>query len=366
MKRLSSFAFLPLLAWSLPASAEEPRFHVAAGGARAVGGEQSSEFATGGAGSGTIELPATSRLGLQGSAGAMVLSKGESPKDGTVAAKGTGAAFLGTVGVRLRGYGETRVAGPWMDVNGGVAHTGDLTRPAFDAHVGWDFRVSGTSRLDVGPFVGYTQIFQPDAELRGGDARVLVAGFSVSIGKKERARPAEPVGPEQNSPLPEPQIFDHDALAEAYDVCSDGDPPGDYGCAGEVRLFEDRILLDDIVHFAFDSAAIRERSYRLVRNVARFISAHPDIVDVSIEGHADQVGTETYNQRLSEARARSMRNLLVRFGVASTRLRVIAHGKSRPLVATLSREEQNRRVELFVTRERESKSVASAPGKGSR
>jgi outer membrane protein OmpA-like peptidoglycan-associated protein len=361
MKRRFSFVGLAILGWSASAAAEDPRIHVAAGAAQAVGGTQGSEFGTGGAGSGTVELPVASRLGVQASAGTVVLSKGDAPKDPTIAATSTGAAFLGSAGVRIRAFGATRVAGPWIDSNIGVAHTGDLTRPSFDAHLGWDVRVSQGSRIDVGPFLGYTQIFQPDAELRGSDARILTAGIAISLGAKERARPAEP--PSGEKPLPPPPAppgvvgaqpqEDHDALAEAWESCPDGEPIAEDHCVGEVRLFENRILLDDVVHFEFDSPWIRQRSHRLVQKIARFIKEHRDIIDISIEGHADAVGPMAYNQKLSEARAASMRDLLVFYGVERSHLRVVAHGNSQPKVATTKPEYANRRVELFVTRTRE-------------
>lgn len=371
MKRPAVVTCLSLLAWSSHALAVEPRVHVAAGGAHALGGPQSSEFGAGGAGTGTVELPATSRLGVQAGAGALVLSKGDAPKDSGLAPTGTGAAFMGTMGVRLRAFGATRVAGPWIDSNVGVVHTGDVTRPAFDAHLGWDIRVSQTSRIDVGPFVGYTQIFQPNAELRGDDARILTAGLSVSLGAKERARPAEP--PSRERPLPQmapppPPVFvqEHEEVAEAVDLCKDGAPPTEDGCGDGVRIFEDRILLDDVVHFEFDSAKIHKKSHGLVRNIAHFIKDHEDIVDITIEGHADEVGSDEYNKKLSEARATSMKTLLVANGVEATRLRVVAHGKSQPKIVTLKREVENRRVELFVTRTREAGNVAASHGRSSR
>ncbi len=371
MNRPAVLTCLSLLAWSAHAHAEEPRVHVAAGGAHALGGSQSSEFGVGGAGAGPVELAATSRIGVQASAGALVLSKGEPAKDAGIAPTSTGAAFMGTLGVRLRAFGAPKVAGPWIDGNVGVAHTGDVTRPAFDAHLGWDVRVSRTSRIDVGPFVGYTQIFQPNTELRGSDARILTAGISVSLGARERARPAEPKGVEnplpQLAPPPPPVLVqDREEVAEAVDVCKDGAPPTADGCGDGVRIFEDRILLDDVVHFEFDSAKIHRRSHSLVRNIARFIKEHDDIIDISIEGHADEVGTEEYNNRLSEARATSMKTLLVSFGVEAHRLRVVAHGKSQPKIVTLKREVENRRVELFVTRTRGAESVASSHGRNSR
>jgi len=88
---------LAALAWAEPASADEARFHATAGAAHAVGGTQQSEFGTGGGGSGTIELAVGNVMGVQASAGALVLSAGSAPSDGTVAKQSTGSAFLGTV-----------------------------------------------------------------------------------------------------------------------------------------------------------------------------------------------------------------------------------------------------------------------------
>src|SRR5690606_11802936 len=133
----------------------------------------------------------------------------------------------------------------------------------------------------------------------------------------------------------------------------DGAPPTEEGCGDGVRIYEDRILLEDIVHFEFDRARIRRQSRPLVRNIARFIGEHADIGDIRIEGHADEVGSDEYNRKLSEARAMSMKTMLVGFGVDASRLRVVAHGKSLPKIVTLRPEVQNRRVELFVTRTRD-------------
>ena len=315
-------------------------------------GQQQSEFGSGGVGSGVIELPVLARVGVQVSGGALVLGQGDAPKEQGIQPTKTGAAYFGTLGLRFRAYGRTKVAGPWIDANGGVAQTGDRTRPVFDAHLGWDVRVAKDSRIDIGPFVGFTQIFQFATELRSADARVLTAGISFSIGAKERAAPAGPPTPERELPPPPAFSPDQDRFAEAYDVCPEGEELEVERCETTVRIFEDRILVDDI-HFAFDSAWIRQESHRTVAKLAKFINSQQDIVDVSIEGHADEVGSAEYNQKLSEARARMMKTLLVQYGVARTRLRVVAFGKTHPKVQTARAEAANRRVELFVTRTRE-------------
>jgi outer membrane protein OmpA-like peptidoglycan-associated protein len=358
--RKSYLFVLAALAWPGVASADDPRVHVTAGAAHAVGGTQEHEFGSGGGGSASVEIPVGNVVGLQASGGAVVLSAGGSPTDPTVAKQSTGAAFLGTVGVRFRPLGAQRVAGPWIDANGGFAQTGPDPHIAVDAHLGWDFRVSRSGRWDVGPFVGFTQIMQPDATLRPDDAHILWAGIQVSLGANEKPRIAPPPKLEE----PEPVVRDRDGLAEVEDLCPVVEDGGvvPEGCPGpEVQLVGDRIVFDDVIHFEFNSPIIRPRSYGLVRKVAALIVEHPSILEVSIEGHADARGSEAYNLRLSEARAASTRELLVRFGVEEPRLRVVGYGKSRLKVATPLADLRNRRVEFTVTRSADDTAKAGPP-----
>ena len=366
--RNRSLIVVASLIWAAPAAAEEPRIHLSAGGAHAIGPPQQREFGAGGGGAATVELPVGNVVGVQASAGAVVLSRGSAPADPTLAQQATGSAFLGTVGVRVRPFGAQRVAGPWIDANGGVAQTGNAPHVAVDAHVGWDFRVARDSRWDAGPFVGFTQILQSNVALRPDDARILWAGIVVSLGAQEKPRPA-PAPTLGRQPLP--HVRDEDGVAEVYDVCArddgEGTPPP--GCpAGEIKIVGDRIELEDIIHFEYDSARIRRDSRGLVRRVAVFIRANPSILEVSIEGHADARGTEDYNQHLSEERAASTRAMLVEYGVEEPRLRVVGHGKSRLKVPTLLADPRNRRVEFIVSRSPDvipspSRSAAAASGK---
>lgn len=328
--------------------ADEARVHVTGGAAHAVGGSQQREFGAGGGGSATVEMAVGDVIGVQASGGAVVLSAGSAPADPDVAKQSTGSAFMGTVGVRFRPLGASRVAGPWIDANGGLAQTGSEGRVAFDAHLGWDFRVSRKTRWDVGPFVGITQIMQSDIAFRPDDARIAWAGIQVSIGATEK-RPMWT--PQQDQP--QPTLRDRDGRAEVEDICP---PADDYGmspdgCPGpEVKLVGDRLVLDDVIHFEFDSPKIRRQSTGLVKKVAQLITANPDILEVSIEGHADARGTEEYNQKLSEERAESTREMLVTFGVDEPRLRVVGYGKSHLKVPTLLADPRNRRVEFIVSR----------------
>lgn len=356
--RNKTVIILAALAWATPAAADEARVHVTAGAAHAVGGTQESEFGTGGGGSGTIELAVGNVMGVQASGGALVLAAGAAPSNPNVAKQSTGTAFMGTAGVRFRPLGASRVAGPWIDANGGFAQTGSATRLAIDAHIGWDFRVSNKGRWDVGPFIGFTQIMQPDVAFRPDDAHIAWAGVQVSLGASERPRAAPPPARDEQPAGP---IVENDGMAEAEQVCPPLDAYGEVpdGCPGHVVTLEnDRLVLDDVIHFEFNSPVIRRKSYGLVRKVAQLINATPDILDVSIEGHADARGTEDYNQRLSEQRAESTRTMLVQYGIDAARLHSVGHGKSQLKVATKFADPRNRRVEFIVVRSRE---VAGPP-----
>jgi outer membrane protein OmpA-like peptidoglycan-associated protein len=341
---------LTALAWAEPAAADEARVHVTAGAAHAVGGSQQREFGAGGGGAATVELAVGKVVGVQASGGAVVLSAGSSPSDTTIAKQSTGSAFLGTVGVRFRPLGASRVAGPWVDANGGLAQTGSEGRVAVDAHLGWDFRVADKTRWDVGPFVGFTQIMQSDIAFRPDDARIAWAGIQVSIGASERARPMPPMPTQEK---PEPAVLDRDGLAQIEDICPPVDELGivPEGCPGPaVTLVGDRLEIDDVILFEFDSPGIRKESTGLVLKIAQFITENEGILEVSIEGHADARGTKEYNQKLSEARADSTRKMLVGFGVDEARLRVVGHGKSQLKVDTTLPDPRNRRVEFIVSR----------------
>jgi outer membrane protein OmpA-like peptidoglycan-associated protein len=153
---------------------------------------------------------------------------------------------------------------------------------------------------------------------------------------------------------------DNDTVFDDEDACPDvpgvrTNEPQSNGCPPpdeHVRLEGDRILLDEVILFDIDSPRVRRVSWDIVRKVAQFINANPDVLEVSIEGHADATGTPEHNLYLSKERAESVRRLLVQYGVADDRVKAAAYGKDRLKVATSGAEQKNRRVEFFVTKTR--------------
>jgi outer membrane protein OmpA-like peptidoglycan-associated protein len=106
------------------------------------------------------------------------------------------------------------------------------------------------------------------------------------------------------------------------------------------------------VAFDFDKAAVRADARPVLDEAVSVLAARPT-VRVAVEGHTDGVGSDAYNQRLSERRARAVLDYLVRAGVASDRLEAQGFGKSRPVAdnATADGRARNRRVELRILSE---------------
>src|ERR1700674_1345405 len=86
--------------------------------------------------------------------------------------------------------------------------------------------------------------------------------------------------------------------------------------------------------------------------IGGIILAHPGL-KLEVEGHTDSVGSDEYNQRLSEQRANSVRGYLVSQGVSADAITAIGFGKTNPVTDnnTATGRQQNRRVELVVSGE---------------
>lgn len=101
------------------------------------------------------------------------------------------------------------------------------------------------------------------------------------------------------------------------------------------------------IQFDFNSDAISPSSETSVQNLAQAMKA-PELAArrFTIIGHTDGVGSAQYNQRLSERRAASVKNYLMRNGVPADRLGTAGRGKSELLNSTDPNAAENRRVEV--------------------
>jgi outer membrane protein OmpA-like peptidoglycan-associated protein len=108
-------------------------------------------------------------------------------------------------------------------------------------------------------------------------------------------------------------------------------------------------LGSDHLKFEFDKAELRPEDRELLARIAGIMMTSQDYT-ISVNGHSDDVGSDAYNQGLSERRAAAVRNYLVKAGLPADILSVEGHGKKVPLVRASSdaARAKNRRVELGI------------------
>jgi OmpA-OmpF porin, OOP family len=102
------------------------------------------------------------------------------------------------------------------------------------------------------------------------------------------------------------------------------------------------------LRFAFDSAKIEPQYFDELNDVAARLKQVGSDVRVSIDGHTDSVGSDAYNQSLSERRANAVRDYLVKAGVPASQLSTKGYGESKPAYSNADAEGRagNRRTEL--------------------
>ncbi|WP_141766145.1 OmpA family protein, partial [Pseudomonas sp. HMSC75E02] len=172
-----------------------------------------------------------------------------------------------------------------------------------------------------------------------------MAGVGVGMNFGGGAKPA---------PAPEPVAEvcsdeDHDGVCDNVDKCPN--TPANVtvdanGCPAVAEVV--RVQLD--VKFDFDKSKVKENSYADIKNLADFMKQYPS-TSTTVEGHTDSVGTDAYNQKLSERRANAVRDVLVNeYGVEGGRVNAVGYGESRPVADNSTAEGRavNRRVEAEV------------------
>ena len=111
-----------------------------------------------------------------------------------------------------------------------------------------------------------------------------------------------------------------------------------------------RVQLDAQFLFDTNKYELKPTAEKTLKNLAQIISTYPGCL-VKIEGHTDDVGSDTDNQKLSENRARSVKDALMKMGTPpNIRFEVIGYGESRPIAdnTTEKGRAKNRRVEALI------------------
>jgi outer membrane protein OmpA-like peptidoglycan-associated protein len=135
---------------------------------------------------------------------------------------------------------------------------------------------------------------------------------------------------------------DGDGVSDLIDECPNtvkGAKVNDVGCAYELTLSG--------TNYDVNAAVLSESGQKALNDVAESLKNFPE-VNITIEGYTDSDGSEAYNQDLSERRAKSARDYLVRRGVPGTRITAYGLGEANPVASNDTSEgrAQNRRVVL--------------------
>ncbi|MDQ2696246.1 MAG: OmpA family protein [Pseudomonadota bacterium] len=117
-----------------------------------------------------------------------------------------------------------------------------------------------------------------------------------------------------------------------------------------------RLTLSADTHFDFDSAQLKPAGKAELDRLAQGLRDAAAVSNISVVGHTDSIGTDAYNQSLSERRAASVREYLVSVGVPSGVIQTQGMGESQPVAPNTTPDgrdnpegrAQNRRVEIAV------------------
>jgi len=109
------------------------------------------------------------------------------------------------------------------------------------------------------------------------------------------------------------------------------------------------VNMSDVL-FGFNQYNLKPDAREKLAKVSGILLSYPNL-KLQVEGYTDNIGSDQYNQKLSEERADSVRDYLVTQGVGQTNISAAGYGKSDPVAdnSTSSGRAENRRVQLVVS-----------------
>jgi outer membrane protein OmpA-like peptidoglycan-associated protein/outer membrane protein W len=150
-------------------------------------------------------------------------------------------------------------------------------------------------------------------------------------------------GPRGNRGCPWPDT-DGDTVVDKDDKC-----PDEAGTVANNGCPIQKMLTDyaKTINFDYGKSSIRDEATEALQAIAAIIKEYPES-NFIIEGHTDSIGSEKFNQILSEQRANSIVDFFVSNGVESSRLSSVGLGESSPIAPGGTKESmaKNRRVEV--------------------
>lgn len=187
----------------------------------------------------------------------------------------------------------------------------------------------------------YTYTPEGSRNNRGIEASVTVSLplSNLHLIPKPKPKPVVEPEPELEPEVVEYEIKDCYSFEEIYSFVKSG-----------IDVSDKRICVFDM-KFEFGSAKLKHSSEKYLNNVASMMKAFPKM-KIQINGHTDNVGSEEFNQTLSEQRAQSVFDYLVKQGIEADRMSCRGFGFRFPIDTndTDAGRARNRRVEIEVTK----------------
>ncbi len=122
---------------------------------------------------------------------------------------------------------------------------------------------------------------------------------------------------------------------------------------GEIIKENQSIILENI-YFDFNSSELLPASYAEIDNLIELLNEHND-TNLKISGHTDNVGTDGFNRKLSEQRAKAVCDYIIGMGISQERLSWQGFGNQMPIADNNTEEgrQKNRRVEFQIITEKQ-------------
>lgn len=180
---------------------------------------------------------------------------------------------------------------------------------------------------------------------QNGDSTLLY-NFGLAIPFGEKAAKVAPVAaPAPVAAKAAPKDSDGDGVIDELDKCPDTMRGAKVDSVGCITLVNLNVNFDTNKSDIKDIYSTRIYEFANVMNVDKRLKA-------DIEGHTDSVGSDAYNQKLSERRAASVVKALTELGVEKSRLKAVGYGESKPIASneTVEGRAENRRVHAVMTK----------------
>lgn len=120
-----------------------------------------------------------------------------------------------------------------------------------------------------------------------------------------------------------------------------------------------KITFDSGLMFDFDSYVLRPQTKTNLSQLAETLNKYEE-TNILIEGHTDAKGSDTYNQELSENRAKAVTEYLTNQDVQNNRITAVGYGETQPVADNDSEagRQENRRVEVAIFANKKMKKMA--------